>query len=275
MARERSTNRSEALKLWLKSGREMKLSDIADRLDVSPALIRKWKHLDKWDEIPTKRPRGGQPGNKNAVGNKGGPGGPHGNEKALKHGAYRKYLPQDPRFQEILDMARELDPLDMVYIGIEIAFAKLIDMQEIMHVTGKDEMIKEIKKRKFEIHDVGEKEQKLEQMVTEEEYEFQFAWDRKLTDVKGFTAIMKELRSGIRQFLAAAPENDERRLKVELMQAHVDKAKTDTEKAKHELKDMRGENESDAHAQAGDYAAALNAQTADVFADEGEDDEEA
>lgn len=35
-----------------------------------------------------KRKRGGQPGNKNAVGNRGGA--PYGNQNAVKHGGYRK-----------------------------------------------------------------------------------------------------------------------------------------------------------------------------------------
>ncbi|QMV44854.1 phage terminase small subunit-related protein [Cohnella cholangitidis] len=58
MPRDRSTNRSAALKLWLKSGREMKLTEIADVLGTIASLIRKWKFVDKWDEIPLKRPRG-------------------------------------------------------------------------------------------------------------------------------------------------------------------------------------------------------------------------
>lgn len=36
----------------------------------------------------TKRKRGGQPGNKNALGNRGGA--PYGNKNAVKHGGYRK-----------------------------------------------------------------------------------------------------------------------------------------------------------------------------------------
>lgn len=223
--RQKSNNRALALKIWLKSGRTKKLVEIADELAVSSSLIRKWKHLDSWDEIPTKRPRGGQPGNKNAIGNKGGHGGPEGNDYAVKHGAYRKFLPQDERFQEILQMASELDPLDMIWNSIEIAFAKLIDMQSKMFVTSKDEMIKELKKRKFEVHDVGEDKPQLEQVVTEEEYEFQFAWDRQATDIKAYSMIMRELRGAIKQYLSAAPENDERRAKLALMQLQMDKAK--------------------------------------------------
>ena len=42
---------------------------------------------------PRKRKRGGQPGNKNAVGH----GAPKGNQNATKHGLFSRYLPEDTR----------------------------------------------------------------------------------------------------------------------------------------------------------------------------------
>ncbi|MGV6935797.1 phage terminase small subunit-related protein [Paenibacillus sp. CMM36] len=60
MSRERNPNRKKALKMWLDSGREMKLKDIALKLGVSDSSIRKWKALDKWSELPEKRKRGGK-----------------------------------------------------------------------------------------------------------------------------------------------------------------------------------------------------------------------
>lgn len=229
MARERSTNRLAAQKLWLKSGRQLKLVDIAEDLGVSDSLVRKWKFLDKWDDIPTRRPRGAPKGNQNAIGNKGG-GAPGGNQNNLKHGLYSKFLPQNEEFQELMAMVSELDPLDMLWQGVEIAFAKLLWAQRIMFVTDKEEMIKELKKRKFEVHDVGKDEPRVEPMVTEEEYEFQFSWDRQSTDIKAYSTISREFRSAMKQFLSAAPENDERRIKLALMEAQVEKAKVDTAK---------------------------------------------
>jgi uncharacterized protein YjcR len=227
VARERSTNRSAALKLWLKSGRSLKLIEIAEELGVSDALIRKWKFQDKWDEIPTRRPRGAPKGNQNAVGNVGG-GAPEGNQNAVKHGLYSKFLPQNEEFQELLAMVSELDPLDMLWQGVEIAFAKLLWAQRIMFVTDKEEMIKELKKQKFEVFNVGTSEdKKYEPIVTEEEHEFQFAWDRQFTDIKAYSAISREFRSAMKQFLSAAPENDERRAKLQLMQAQVKKVEAE------------------------------------------------
>jgi len=240
VARQRSTNRALALKMWLKSGRQMKLKDIAAELGVSDVQVRQWKYLDKWDEIPAKRPRGAPKGNKNAKGNKGG-GAPKGNKNALKHGLYSKFLPQNQEFQELLAIVSEMDPLDMLWHAVEIAFAKLLWAQRVMFVTGKDEMIKELKKKKvtsFGGEDGG--------YTDETEWEFQFAWDRQATDIKAYAAIAKEFRAAVKQFLAAAPENDERRLKLALMEAQVEKINAETEKVKGGGKNPEAENWIDA-----------------------------
>ncbi|GIO36216.1 hypothetical protein J41TS12_10770 [Paenibacillus antibioticophila] len=112
MARERSPERDKAKQIWLESGGEMKLKDIAAALSVGETQVRKWKSQDKWaadlnsnvtNETKgnvTKRGapkgnknavgnRGGAPtGNQNAKGNRGGSGGPPGNKKAVTTGEY-------------------------------------------------------------------------------------------------------------------------------------------------------------------------------------------
>lgn len=102
MPRTRSPERQKAFELWIKSKGQRELKDIAAELGVSPEQVRKWKHADAWDDktvkvtLPngkgnvTKRREGGQPGNQNAVGNSGG--GPKGNKKNLRHGAYERVM---------------------------------------------------------------------------------------------------------------------------------------------------------------------------------------
>jgi len=221
VSRPRSDNRKKALQLWLKSGRTMKLVDIANELGVSDVLIRKWKFQDKWDEIPAKRPRGAPKGNQNAKGNRGG-GAPKGNQNALKHGLYRKLLPDELR--DLMKEVENLDPLDMLWHGVELAYAKMLWAQRIMFVRSKDDLTKEIKREKFMPGKFGN--------GTEEEYELQFAWDKEAAQLKAFATINKELRSAIKQFLVAAPENDERRAKLELMQAQVEKVRAEVESVK-------------------------------------------
>jgi uncharacterized protein YjcR len=227
VVRPRSTNRTEALKIWLKSSRTKPLNEIAIELGVSDSLVRKWKFLDKWDEIPMKRPRGAPKGNKNAVGNKGG-GAPIGNQNHLKHGLYSKFLPQNEEFQDLMAMIQNLDPLDMLWHSVEIAYGKMMWAHRITFVRDKDDMTKEIKKTK-EVSSEG-----FESLETE--WEIQFAWDKQHTDAKVYTTFAREFRAAVKQFLAAAPENDERRVKLELMQAQVAKTNAEVEKVKAEAK---------------------------------------
>lgn len=239
MTREKSPDREKALKIWLKSGRQKKLSEIAVELGLNPSMVRKWKSVDKWDEIPeTGRGRGAPKGNRNAKGNKGGLGGPKGNSKAVTHGFFRKFMPQNPEYLEIMDAVENMDPVDMIWYNITTQFRAIVWAQRIMFVNDQSEMTKELKKQKFEVHNTGtKKEPKLEQVVIEEEHEFQFSWDRYATYLKAQSAAMSELRSAIKQFKAIAPEEDERRLKLDGMQAQVEKTRLQIEELKNGEKD--------------------------------------
>ena len=95
MARPRSPNRDKACELCLKSGKKRQLKDIAAELGVSEEQIRKWKNQDQWDKVTlpnaksnvtNHRNKGGQPGNRNAVGHGGT--GPPGNKNAVTTGEF-------------------------------------------------------------------------------------------------------------------------------------------------------------------------------------------
>lgn len=98
MARPRSPNRDKALQLWLESDRKRQLKNIAAELQVSEEQVRKWKNQDQWDKVTllngkgnvTKRNKGGQPGNRNAVGHGGT--GPPGNKNAVTTGEFETLL---------------------------------------------------------------------------------------------------------------------------------------------------------------------------------------
>lgn len=95
MARKRDPRRIEAKNLWLESGGDMKLVDIANELGCSSNQIRKWKSTEKWsidDEIESvpksnsnvtneKERYHKLKGNSNAIGNRGGA--PRGNGNAV------------------------------------------------------------------------------------------------------------------------------------------------------------------------------------------------
>lgn len=103
MARSRDPKRDEAFALYKNSHGAIKLKDIATQLEISEGTVRGWKSKDKWDDqlkgtllkkkrnAPKNMERsnkktGAPRGNKNAVGNSGGP--PPKNKNALKTGEY-------------------------------------------------------------------------------------------------------------------------------------------------------------------------------------------
>jgi uncharacterized protein YjcR len=119
VSRRRSEFRDKAFSMWERSGRTMRLSDIAKRLGISPSLVRKWKHLDAWDARP-RRKRGGQPGNQNAVGNRGG-GAPPGNKNAWKHGMYESlWMSQVAAEHKFKLMKMETDPREILVNEIRL-----------------------------------------------------------------------------------------------------------------------------------------------------------
>ncbi len=120
MPRVSNGKKSEAEKLFIKG---MKLVDIAKKLGIAEGTIRSWKNRGKWEENISKknkrnvakddsetnatlqkRKRGGQPGNRNAEGSKGGAA-PFRNKNAEKHGAFSKV------YMDTLD-DKELDMID-------------------------------------------------------------------------------------------------------------------------------------------------------------------
>ncbi|MFD1179222.1 phage terminase small subunit [Paenibacillus puldeungensis] len=183
----------------------MKYKDIAKKYDVTINTVKSWKQRHGWtrtrgapDGKSVHTSRGGAPpGNKNAVGNEGGA--PKGNSNAVSHGFFRKYFPDDAL--EIMEQVADRSPLDMLWDQITIQYTAIIRAQQIMYVQDKDEMIKELKKRKFDVVDTStEKESSFEQVVTEEEYEFQFSWDRHATFLNAQSRAMSTLQNMIKQY---------------------------------------------------------------------------
>lgn len=229
-----SPNRLKALKIWLNSGREKQPKEIAEELGISSGLVRKWKSVDKWEEIPDIPNKRGAPyRNKNAVGNKGG-GAPLGNENAVKHGLFRKWLPDDNEYQEIYEAAREgMTMLDILYEEIVISFTNIIRAQKIMFVKDQEDMTKELKKEKVykekveTVNEHGERVEEFEEVSTDREYEIQFAWDKQAKALTAQAAAMRTLTGKIKQYeemIRSMPPDqvkEEHRLRIEKMKADI------------------------------------------------------
>ncbi|MEK3784120.1 phage terminase small subunit [Paenibacillus sp. FSL R5-0810] len=234
----------------------MKYKEIAEKYGVSLNTVKSWKQRYGWERKKgAHKPervhtnKGGAPkGNKNAVGNRGGPGGPPGNDKAVTHGFFRKYLPADSL--EIMEQLQTKAPLDIVWENIMIQYTAIIRAQQIMYVRDRDDKTVE----KIEEKDGN---------VIGERWEVQQAWDKQATFLQAQSRAMGTLQSLIKQY--------DELLKTELA---TEEQELRIARLKLEVKDLRGDSDSDAHAQGGGYAEALNAQAADVFADEVDHGEE-
>lgn len=231
--------------MYVASGGQMKLKDIATRLEIPDSRVRKWKAEDHWDEKIKKRfdsakgtflldkgsekeqpvpkkpgaPKGNQnakghgapKGNKNALGNKGGA--PMGNANALTHGLYAKYLPA-----ETLEIAKNIvaiSPLDILWGNISIQYAAIIRAQKVMEVESKDELIKHVKS----------------DGINATTYEFQFAWDRQATFMAAQSKAMTTLNNMIKQY----DELCKSELATEGQRLRIEKLKSDMEINKERL----------------------------------------
>ena len=93
MARVRSPNRDKAFEIYKEHGGNITNREIASILNEDEKVIAVWKSRDKWNVVQqskkrcTTKRKGGKPGNKNAVGNKGGAA-PEKNKNAVKTGEF-------------------------------------------------------------------------------------------------------------------------------------------------------------------------------------------
>ena len=216
MPRKPDERITQAKELYLKG---QKLIEIASQLGVPEGTVRSWKNRYKWDCNVAKEKRnvakakkGGQPGNKNAVGGKGGAP-PKQNKNAEKHGFFSKYLPEET-FSIIQEIEKK-DPLDILWENIQIAYAAIVRAQQIMYVKDhEDKTIEKVEEKKSKGKLIGEK------------WEVQEAWDKQATFLKAQARAQGELRSLIKQYDELLHSNYE--LATEEQKARIEQIRAKT-----------------------------------------------
>lgn len=227
---------------------DISLSDLADKFGIKYPTIKSRKQRQGWSKDASsdtkdasspikdasKKSRAGPPqgnknavghgapkGNKNAVGNDGGA--PTRNSNAVTHGFFRKFFPDETL--EIMEQIEIRPPLDMLWDNIVIQYTAIVRAQRIMFVQDKEEMIKEIKKRKYDVVDTStQDEASFEQVVTEEEFAFQFSWDRHATFLNAQSRAMSTLQSMIKQYDDMCNKGlatEEQRLRIEKLKVEI------------------------------------------------------
>lgn len=126
MAKARNPAREKAKIEWLKSGGEIPTKELAAKYSVSEVQIRKWKSADKWQADLERKKRGGQKGNKNAVGH----GAPKGNTNAETHGAYSTVHIEDLPLSERAYIENiTLDAQENLLRELQLLYAKGLDLK--------------------------------------------------------------------------------------------------------------------------------------------------
>lgn len=235
MARARDPNRSKAFEIYKEHAGNIDLVEIASQLNISPGTIRGWKSKDSWEEQlngtlhknteRSKRKKGGQLKNKNAVGNDGGA--PEQNKNAEKYGFFSKYLPEETR--EIFSAIDHADPLDLLWHQIQLAYAAIIRAQRIAYVKDQQDKTK----AKIGSFDNGDT------------YMIQQAWDKQNEFLKAQARAQGELRALIKQYDEMLHKDweaasDEQRARIAQMKAQTDKLTGNNQEIE-DLDDIEGE----------------------------------
>ena len=141
------------------------------------------------------------------------------------------YLPtsRKKKLKQIQDSG--LNSLDILWSNIELHFLAILESQKIMYVKSKTEMIKELKKTKVQNEiqeDKNGNEVKVE-IYREEEFEFQFAWDRQATYLDSQSKAMQTVTNMISKYEELLHKNwdlasEEQKLRVEKLKSEVAKA---------------------------------------------------
>lgn len=248
MAKKRNLNREKAFEIYKQHYGEITIKRIAEILSEKERNIKYWKSEDKWDD--NYNPKGGAPkGNQNAIGNNGGA--PEENQNARTYGWYSKYYPTKSR--NLIKEAEEAggSPLEILWAQIMTQWIAIIRAQEIMFVTDKGEMIKELKKSKVKNNSRSTTKTTSESSEEEYEWEFQFAWDRQATFLNAQSRAMTTLSNLIKRYDEMLHANweiatEEQKLRVEKLKGQLKNPELQHRK-KHDSKKLKLEREKFKH----------------------------
>ena len=186
----------------------LKYREIADKYDVSISTVKSWKSR-YWSQEKVATKDATIPNNKGA---------PVRNKNAVKYGLFANWLPSETL--EIMNEVATSKPEDIIWNNIMIQYTAIIRAQKIMYVSGSEDLSKEVSK--WSSSDSG----------SSEEYAIQYAWDKQANFLNAQSRAMSTLSNLIKQFVAIADEQDERRKKLELIDAQIIKLKAEADIAK-------------------------------------------
>lgn len=217
MPRLSDPNREKAFEIYKGNNGKIDLVEIASQLNIPDGTVRGWKSKDKWEQKlngtfqknteRSKKNKGGQLGNKNAVGH----GAPEENKNAERHGFFSKWLPEETA--EIMQTIEKSNPLDILWDNIQLQYVAIIRAQKLMFVRDqKDKTIEKVEEK--------------DGNVCGERWEVQQAWDKHATFLKAQSRAMGELRSMIKQYEELCKSDiatELQKQRIELLKTQINK----------------------------------------------------
>ena len=200
----------------------MKYKDIAEKYNVSLNTVKSWKTRNGWNrkegayskKVCTQkqkgapRKRGGQPGNRNAVGH----GGKPENKNAEKHGFFSKWLPAETL--EIMQEIEEKSPADILWDQIIIQYTAIIRAQKLMYVKDQQDKTTEI----VSSSDMGTS------------WDIQQAWDKQEKFLSAQSRAMATLNGMIKQYEEMLQREEEKGDIAEERRQRIAKIKAETKR---------------------------------------------
>lgn len=222
---------------------DITLLDLGQKYDIKYPTIKSRKQRQGWSKDASKsakdaseikdaskRKRSGPPigsryaaghgapkGNKNAVGNNGGEGGPPGNSKAVTHGMFRKYFPDES--VEIMEHLGTRSAIDILWDNIVIQYTAIIRAQKIMFVRDQQDETRVVKKEKHT--SIGGE---IEKDIEEFEWEYQHSWDKHATFLQAQSRAMATMQAMISRYESLCRQgtaDEEQQLRIEKLKAEV------------------------------------------------------
>lgn len=259
----RSVERDKAFEIYKEHNGSITNRKIAELLSTSEKTVSEktvggWKTKDSWvkqldgvlqenerstpvkkAEYSTKKGKRGAPkGNVNASGNPGnrkpkwgnknavGHGAPERNENAVKHGLFRKIIPQDDAAaMELLEEIESEDPLSMLFTMIRLNYFNILNSQRIMHVRNERDKTKELTGIKYYLRfdKTEDGDEIIDEIPVEKQWNIQQAWEKQANLLNSLSRAMSTLTSMIARFDQLAHADDKRRLEIEQMKLNIEK----------------------------------------------------
>lgn len=255
MARARNPNRDKALEIYREHDGKITNREIAAILGEDEKVVAVWKGRDKWQNVVqqskkscTTKKRGGQPGNKNAVGHGGT--GPPGNKNAVTTGEFETLL---------FDC---LEPEERSLADAVPADKEQLLLQEIRLLTVREyRMLRRIEdlRRTEECYDSGEPAEGMTMVSRKSGIE-----KGKTTDLKEFQGKLGQIQA-IEDALTRVQGRKQRAIEV-LHKFGFDAARLEIELAKVELASLKIGGQETEEEDDG-FLDALNAQAGDLWGD--------